>query len=431
MRGFGFSPRGGVAWGMSDMSGFLFKNFQMLEPGIGELRGGHELLVEGETIREVSDKPIKSASATVIDCGGKTMMPGLIDSHVHVFLSEVFIRSLENMPLTLMTARAVGLLKGMIDRGFTTVRDTGGADWGIKEAVEKGNIAGPRLFIAGQAIGPTGGHSDSRRRTDIGGMRCHCCNGMAYTMCVADGVTEVRRATREQMRQGSDHIKIMMSGGVASPYDPLMSLQFSMEEVRAAVEEAEAFGRYTCAHAYSPEAITRAAHGGVRTIEHGNLIDEASAKLMKDKGMFLVANLVAYFAMKERASEYGMSADMLQKNDMVIDGALRSLEICKRAGVPVAYGSDLLGQLQVDQSREFLLRSEVLTPIEIIRQATTVGAQVVRMEGKLGTLAAGAYADILVVNGNPLKDLGVFQNQGRDLHAIMKNGKFHKHQLAA
>jgi imidazolonepropionase-like amidohydrolase len=254
---------------------------------------------------------------------------------------------------------------------------------------------------------------------------------MAYTMCVADGVTEVRRATREQMRQGSDHIKIMMSGGVASPYDPLMSLQFSMEEVRAAVEEAEAFGRYTCAHAYSPEAITRAAHGGVRTIEHGNLIDEASAKLMKDKGMFLVANLVAYFAMKERASEYGMSADMLQKNDMVIDGALRSLEICKRAGVPVAYGSDLLGQLQVDQSREFLLRSEVLTPIEIIRQATTVGAQVVRMEGKLGTLAAGAYADILVVNGNPLKDLGVFQNQGRDLHAIMKNGKFHKHQLAA
>lgn len=413
------------------MGGFLFKNFQWLEPNIGELRGGHELLVEGETIREVSDKPIKSASAAVIDCGGKTLMPGLIDSHVHVFLSEVFIRSLENMPLTLMTARAVGLLKGMIDRGFTTVRDTGGADWGIKEAVDKGNIAGPRLFIAGQAIGPTGGHSDSRRRTDVSGLRCHCCNGMAYTMCVADGVTEVRRAAREQMRQGADHIKIMMSGGVASPYDPLMSLQFSMEEAKAAVEEAEAFGRYTCAHAYSPEAITRAAHAGIRTVEHGNLIDEPAAKLMKDKGMFLVANLVAYYAMKERASEYGMSADMLQKNDMVIEGALRSLEICKRAGVPVAYGTDLLGQLQVDQGREFLLRSEVLTPIEIIRQATTVGAQVVRMEGKLGTITPGAYADLLVVNGNPLKDLGVFQNQGRDLHAIMKNGKFHKQQLAA
>ena len=413
------------------MSGFLFKNFQLLEPGFGELRGGYEVLVEGETIREVSDKAIKSQSASVIDCGGKTLMPGLIDSHVHVFLSEVFIRSLENMPLTLMTARAVGLLKGMIDRGFTTVRDTGGADWGIKEAVDKGNIAGPRLFIAGQAIGPTGGHSDSRRRTDVSGLRCHCCNGMAYTMCVADGITEVRRAAREQMRQGADHIKIMMSGGVASPYDPLMSLQFSMEEAKAAVEEAEAFGRYTCAHAYSPEAITRAAHAGIRTVEHGNLIDEPAAKLMKDKGMFLVANLVAYYAMKERAGEYGMSADMLQKNDMVIEGALRSLEICKRAGVPVAYGTDLLGQLQVDQSREFLLRSEVLTPIEIIRQATTVGAQVVRMEGKLGTIAAGAFADLLVVNGNPLKDLGVFQNQGRDLHAIMKNGKFHKHALAA
>ena len=169
----------------------------------------------------------------------------------------------------------------------------------------------------------------------------------------------------------------------------------------------------------------------MRTIEHGNLIDEPAAKLMKDKGMFLVANLVAYYAMKERASEYGMSADMLQKNDMVIEGALKSLEICKRAGVPVAYGSDLLGQLQVDQSREFLLRSKVLTPIEIIRQATTVGAQVVQMEGKLGTIAPDAFADLLIVNGNPLKDLGLFQNQGRDLHAIMKNGKFHKHALAA
>jgi imidazolonepropionase-like amidohydrolase len=150
---------------------------------------------------------------------------------------------------------------------------------------------------------------------------------MSFTMCVSDGVTEVRRAAREQMRQGADHVKIMMSGGVASPYDPLTSLQFSMEEARAAVEEAAAFGRYVCAHAYTPEAITRAAHAGVRTIEHGNLIDEASAKLMAEKGMILVANLVAYYAMKERAGEFDMSADMLAKNDMVIDGALRSLEI--------------------------------------------------------------------------------------------------------
>jgi imidazolonepropionase-like amidohydrolase len=405
-----------------------FKNFALLEPGFGELRQGYELVVEGDIIRELSDKPLKPAKADVVDCGGRTLMPGLIDSHVHVFLSEVYIRSMESMPLTLMTARAVRLMKGMLDRGFTSVRDTGGADWGIKEAVEKGDVAGPRLFIAGAAIGPTGGHSDPRRRTDFGA-RCHCCNAMAYTMNVSDGVSSVRKSVREQMRLGADHIKIMMSGGVASPYDPLDSMQFSVDEVKAAVEEAKAFGRYVCAHAYTPEAITRAAQCGVRAIEHGNLIDDASAKLMAENNMFLTANLVAYYAMKERASEFGMTGDMLAKNDLVIDGGLRSLEICKRAGVPVAYGSDLLGQLQSEQSREFLLRREVLSPLEIIRSATTVGAQILRMEGKLGTLQTGAFADLILVDGDPLRDLALFQEQGKHLAAIMKGGAFHKNTL--
>lgn len=410
------------------MAQLLFKNFAMLEPDHGELRRGYEILVEGETIREVSDKPVTADGADVIDCGGRTLMPGLIDSHVHVMLSEVSIRALESVPLTLATARAARLMKGMIDRGFTSVRDTGGADWGIKEAVEKGDVAGPRLFIAGAAIGPTGGHSDPRRRTDFG-TRCHCCNAMAYTMNVSDGVSAVRKSVREQMRLGADHIKIMMSGGVASPYDPLDSLQFSLDEVRTAVEEAAAFGRYVCAHAYTPEAITRAAQCGVRAIEHGNLIDDAAAKLMAENKMFLTANLVAYYAMKERAAEFGMNADMLAKNDLVIDGGLKSLEICKRAGVPVAFGSDLLGQLQVEQSREFILRSEVLSPIEIIRSATTTGAQLLRMEGKLGTLRAGAFADIILVDGDPLKDLGLFQSQGAHLPVIMKGGAFHKNAL--
>jgi imidazolonepropionase-like amidohydrolase len=407
------------------MSQLLFRNFQLLEPEVGALQGGHELLVEGDTVREVSGKPIRAEKADVIDCGGRTLMPGLIDSHVHVTLSEVNIRYLESIPLTLMTARAARLMLGMINRGFTTVRDTGGADWGLKTAVEQGDIPGPRLFIAGAAIGPTGGHSDPRRRTDFG-MRCHCCDAMRFGMRQSDGVSEMLKATREQMRQGVDHIKIMMSGGVASPYDPLDSLQFSPAEVAAAVQEANAFGRYVCAHAYTPEAITRAAHGGVRVIEHGNLIDDATAKLMAEKGMFMVANLVAYYAMKERAAEYGMSSDMLAKNDLVIDGGLRSLEVCKRAGVPVGYGTDLLGALQVEESREFIIRSEVLSPIEIIRSATTIGAQIIRQEGKLGTLKAGAFADLLLIDGDPLKNLGVFQEQGKYLAAIMKGGKFHK-----
>jgi imidazolonepropionase-like amidohydrolase len=232
------------------------------------------------------------------------------------------------------------------------------------------------------------------------------------------------------MRQGADQIKIMMSGGVASPYDPLDSLQFSMDEVNAAVEEAHAFGRYVCAHAYTPEAITRAAQAGVRTIEHGNLIDDASAKLMAEKGMFLVANLVTYFEMKRRAAEYGMNADMLAKNDMVIEGALRSLEICKRYGVPVAYGTDLLGQLQSEQSQEFTIRAQVVSPIEIIRSATTIGARVLRMEGKLGCLESDAFADLILVDGNPLKDLTLLQDQGRHLAAIVKGGRFHKNALS-
>jgi len=411
------------------MTRYLFRNVKLLDPGQDELLGGQEVLVEGEVIRELSDRPIQPANATVIDGGGRTLMPGLIDCHVHVFLSELNIRNLEHVPLTLMTARAAELMRGMIDRGFTTVRDTGGADWGIKAAVEGHLLPGPRLFISGRAIGPTGGHSDSRRRTD-GGAPCGCCNAMVFTMALADGPDEVRRSAREQMRQGADQVKIMMSGGVASPYDPLDSLQYSPGEVAAVVEEAQAFGRYVCAHAYTPEAITRAMQGGVRTIEHGNLIDEPAARLMAEKGAFLVANLVTYHAMKERAAQLGMSADMLAKNDVVLEAGYRSLEICKRAGVPVAYGSDLLGPLQEEQSREFLIRREVMKPIEVIRSATTVAARVLRREGTLGVIAPGALADLLLVDGNPLLDLGLFQNQGAHLTAIMKGGTFHKNLLS-
>ena len=410
------------------MAPIHFKNFRLLEPAYGEVRDGYQLLVEGQRICELAETPIKSGAAEVIDCGGRTLMPGLIDCHVHVIHSEVNIRFLEAMPLTLLTARASLRLRAMLDRGFTTARDTGGCDWGIKTAVEQGYLVGPRLFIAGMSIGPTGGHSDGRRRTD-GSEGCACCNGLQFKSAVADGSDEVRKAAREQMRQGADHVKIMMSGGVASPYDPLDSLQFSEGEVAAAVEEAQAFGRYVCAHAYSAAAITRAARLGVRTIEHGNLIDDAAAKLMAEKGMFLVANLVAYYAMQERAAKFGMTAESLAKNELVLEAGLRSLEICKRHGVPVAYGSDLLGELHWEQSREFGLRREVVAPIEIIRSATSIPAQILRLDGKVGTLAPGAFADLLLVDGDPLRDLSLLEDQGRHLSIIMQAGRFHKRRL--
>jgi len=413
------------------MAQILLKNAHLLDPHADALQGGTSVLVEDERIREVSAKPIKAAKALVVDCRGRTLMPGLIDCHVHAMLSEVNIRYLEAIPLTMMTVRAASLVRAMIDRGFTTVRDTGGADWGLRDGVAQGLLPGPRMFIAGRAIGPTGGHSDARRRTDVDKGACHCCNAMHFCLEVVDGADAVRAAAREQLRQGADQIKIMVSGGVASPYDPLDSKQFTLAEIGAAVEEAHAFGRYAQAHAYTPEAITRAVSQGVRTIEHGNLIDEKSARLMKQKGAYLVANLVAYYAMKERAKEFGMTAEMLAKNELVIDGGLKSLEICKRHGIKVGYGSDLLGQLQVDQSREFLLRREVLSPIEIIRQATLVGAEIVRMPDQLGVLKPGAFADLLVVDGDPIRKLELLAGQGEHLSVIMKAGRFHKNRLAA
>jgi len=387
------------------------------------------VLVEDGLIREVADRPIKAPGARAIACGGRTLMPGLIDCHVHLFLSELNLRNLEAVPPTLMTARAAAAMKGILARGFTTVRDTGGADWGIKVAVEAGLLPGPRLYVSGRALSPTGGHGDSRRRTDPGAA-CDCCNALVYSTAIADGPDAVRRAVREQMRQGADQIKIMCSGGVASPYDPLDSLQYSPAEIAAATDEAANFGRYVCAHAYTPEAIARAVGNGVRTIEHGNLIDDASAALLAARGGYMVANLVTYYAMRERAAALGMDAGMLAKNERVIDGGLRSLEICRRAGVKVGYGSDLLGPLQEEQSREFLLRAQVLSPIEVIRQATLVGAEILRETGRLGIVEPGAHADLILVDGNPLADLDLLQHQGARLPFIMKAGRFEKFALA-
>jgi len=406
----------------------LFRNLRLLDPRFDEARGGYEVLVEGDRIREVSDGPIKADGATAVDCGGRVLMPGLIDSHVHCMHSEVYMRRMEDVPLTLATARCAVRLRDMLDRGFTTVRDTGGTDWGVKAAVEQGLLVGPRLFIAGRSIGPTGGHSDGRGRTNTG-YPCYCCNAFANLREMVDGEDDLRRVVREQMRQGSDHVKIMVSGGVASPFDPLDSLQFSIGEIRTAVEEAEAFGRYVCAHAYSAEAIDRAVSNGVRTIEHGNLIDDSRAELMAREGAYLVANLVAYVAMKERAADYGMPAEMLEKNAMVLEGGYRSLEICKRAGVKVAYGSDLLGALVEDQSREFSIRTEVVSAIEVIRSATLIGAEVVRRPGKLGVVEPGAWADLIVVDDDPLNDITLLEGQGRHLAAIVKGGAFHKNRL--
>jgi imidazolonepropionase-like amidohydrolase len=410
------------------VTSYLFHGGRLLDPRRDALIEGAHVLVEDDRIKEVADRPIGAAAATRVDLRGRTLMPGLIDCHIHLMLREVNIHSLDGVPLTLLAARGAASARAMLMRGFTSVRDTGGADFGMKAAIESGLFEGPRVFISGMPISQTGGHGDFRKRTQTG-FECSCCSGLASAARVADGVPEMLRSVRDELRKGADQIKIMVSGGVASQADPLESLQFRMDEIEAAVEEATRWGTYVCAHAYAAEAIRRAVTAGVRTIEHGNLIDEPTARLMAEKKAYLVPTLVAYDALKRRGPEYGLSAYSLQKNEIVLNAGLRSIEIARAAGVAIGFGSDLIGQLQNDHCREFLIRSEVMRPHEILRSATLVNAEIVRQSGKLGEIVAGAYADLLIVDGDPTRDLAVLQDDGARIAAIMKGGRFFKNAL--
>jgi imidazolonepropionase-like amidohydrolase len=411
------------------MTTFVLRNANLLDLEQGKLVDGISVVVTDGKIIDV-DRAIKTPASAdaAYDLRGQTLMPGLIDCHVHCMASHI------NLGLTARMSNAIGIIsalpimKGMLTRGFTTVRDAGGADYSLAQASEAWMIDAPRIFPSGKALSQTGGHGDFRARSDQL-ETCACHFRIANIARVVDGVDDVRRAARDELTKGATQIKVMASGGVASPNDPIGNTGYSMDELRAIVAEADAWQTYVMAHAYTPKAIRRAVEAGVRTIEHGNLIDDASAKLMAEKGMFLVANLVTYYAMKDRAKQFGMIGESLAKNEIVLQGGLKSLEICKRHNIPVAYGSDLLGELHWDQSKEFTIRQEVVSPIEIIRSATTIGADVLRMPGRVGTLQAGAFSDVILVDGNPLKDLALLGDQGKHLSLIMKAGILHKNRL--
>jgi imidazolonepropionase-like amidohydrolase len=407
----------------------VFENAALLDGTHPELREGFHVAVEAGKIMEISAAPVAASSAQRIDVRGMTLMPGLIDAHAHMTLVDTNLGNLRAIPQTLLTARAGVRMRKMLMRGFTTARDTGGADWGLKQAVEEGSLVGPRLFISARAITQGGGHGDNYLRTDSPSI-CGCSSALDLMSVIADGKAFVQAASREQQRQGADQLKVFVSGGVASKNDPLNSVQYSVEELLAIVDEAERWGIYVCAHAYSARAIQHALNAGIRTIEHGNFIDEAGATLMASKNAYLVPTLIAYEAMHRHAATTGLSKESLDKLEQVRSSGLASIEVCRRAGAKLGFGTDLLGDLADLQSEEFLIRSEVETPFDIIRSATLINAEIVRQEGKLGVLAAGAVADLLVVAGNPLKDLGLFQDQGAHLRVIMKNGELFKNQLA-
>jgi imidazolonepropionase-like amidohydrolase len=319
----------------------------------------------------------------------------------------------------------------MLHRGFTTVRDAAGADFGLQEAVERGLFEGPRLFIACAPISQTGGHADMRPQgVKSRDMFCSCA-GLGLVGAIADGVGEVRRAVREQVRSGANHVKIMAGGGISSPTDPIDGTQFSLDELRAAVEEAEAANLYALAHAYSPRAVTRAVQAGVRSIEHGNLIDEATARLMKQHGAFLVPTLSTYAALADEGSRLGWSAAMLDKLKVVQDRGIQAVRLAHAEGVPVVFGTDLLGHMHHRQSGEFDLRLQALRPVEVLQSATIVAARLMRQEAHIGQLVAGAFADLLIVDGDPTKSLEMLSRPEAGIRLLMKGGRVVLDRLAA
>ncbi|PQZ64301.1 peptidase M38 [Achromobacter sp. MYb9] len=406
------------------MASVLFKNANLLDPLQADLLEGHHVLVEDGVIKEVSDKPLSSASAQVIDAAGRTLMPGLIDLHVHVLATQLNLSTQGVLPDALVMMRAVPIMAAMLRRGFTTVRDAGGAGWGLKCAVNEGTVKGPRLFISGRAISQTGGHGDPRPRSDhLRPMSfCGCCFRAGDIGRVADGIDDVRKAVRQELQMGADQIKMMASGGVASPTDPIASFGYSEEEIRVIVDEAASRQTYVMAHSYTADAIERAIRNGVRTIEHGNLVDERVARFMAEKGAFVVPTLVTYEALANEGADYGLPADSVAKIATVRTAGLHSLEIYKKAGVKIGYGSDLLGPSQRLQSDEFRIRNEVLSTQEVIQCATTTAADVLNQVGQLGRIQPGALADVLLVDGNPYRDLSCLLGQGEHLALIMKGG---------
>ena len=415
------------------MSLILLHNVHLLDVRSGELRPDHSVLVEGGTIREVADRPLSSASARTIDGGGRTLMPGLIDCHVHVTFSQTNLGLLADTANTTLALRALPILRGMLLRGFTTVRDAGGADHALKAAIDDGvdgTVTGPRLFVSGPALSPTGGHGDFRPRSDrLQPIGCGC-QRLASTR-VVDGVDAVRRTVRELLQMGADQIKIMSSGGVASPTDPVNALGYSLEETRAIVDEAAARHTYVLAHAYTPEAIRRAVESGVRTIEHGNLIDAPTAALMAERAAYAVPTLITYEALARDGQRLGLGADSVAKIAQVREAGLQSLQIFRDAGVKLGFGTDLLGASHGLQSEEFRIRAQVQTPLEVVQSATLIGAEILGHAGRLGEIVPGARADLLLVDGNPLADLGCLAGQGERIPLVMQGGELRVNRVAA
>jgi imidazolonepropionase-like amidohydrolase len=412
------------------MTPIVFRNARIFDGAGADCPKGMNVLVADGLIREVSAKPLKTRGAQVLDVGGRTLMPGLIDAHMHAYASDVNVQRIEASGSAYRTAHAVRMLGHALDCGFTTLRDVGGGDHSLARAIADGLVRAPRFFYSGKVLSMTGGHGDLRQAEELPNYHSMCSCGIFNSFAkVADGVDECIRATREELRQGAHCIKIMGSGGVASPTDPIWMNQYREDEIRAIVNECAERRTYVSAHCHPASAVRRSVEFGVRSIEHGTLMDAETARFVAKRGAFVVPTMVTLYALVELGEKLGFPPQSLEKARQVTKNAIAGLEHMRKAAVKVGYGTDLLGVTYTRQCREFTLRREVFTPLELLRQATSVNAELMMMEGKIGCIAPDAHADIIVVDGDPLKDIGLVAADGARLAAIMRGGELVKNAL--
>ncbi|KAI0653519.1 hypothetical protein C8Q70DRAFT_1035305 [Cubamyces menziesii] len=399
------------------------------------LDGRYDITMEGGLITSVcptdEKKTLTSTYApeelesppVVVNVSGKFICPGLIDCHVHVSAvpGVKTMSELVQTPEELVHLRSTYVLREMLMRGFTTVRDTGGASKALATAISEGLITGPRLIQCGKALSQTGGHADfgPTKSGDSG-----CCGGHSQSLGrTCDGVPQVLKATREELKGGADFIKVMCGGGVASPTDAIETVQFTAEEIRAVTTTCTQMGnKHTTAHAYTDASVLHAIQNGVRGIEHGNLVSRDTAKLMAEKGIFLTPTLACYGIMVRPPFEDFLPPEGKVKNEQVMARGLDALKIADEEGVTICYGSDLLTSMHALQTEEFTVRSSVLSSPKVLQHATTNAARMLG-DSKLGRIAVGCYADLLILDANPLVDVTVLDYPEKHLFAVIQGGR--------
>lgn len=416
-------------WLRADAKPSILHNANVVDVAEGTTRQSQTVRINGGKIASITPAatilPSSQEGINIVDCTGLYICPGLIDSHVHLIavpgfdqLSEAF-----GNPESVSLLRQPYVCAQMLHRGFTSVRDCGGAHSAIKEAIEDGVFPGPRLFIAGHALSQSGGHADFRGKHD----HSACCGGATTGLGrVCNGVPQCMQAVREEIRSGSDFIKIMGSGGVSSPTDKIDHLQFTGKEIRAMVECANNAGTYVTAHAYTPEAIRHCVENGCKGIEHGNFLTPDTAALMVKHGAFLTPTLVTYDQMASPQWAGYLTPESQSKNTEVLDAGLRALKLASESGVSICFGTDLLGPLGQAQTHEFSLRAQVLSSLEVLRSATMTPARMLKMAETLGQVKEGFEADILFLNANPLEDVTILDRPEEHVKGVMKEGRVYK-----